>query len=286
MIPLLGILRPASPSRIVPINSHGCVRSFNGELLHRCDQAQPSWPSREETVKLIHKVGVYKLGILISSLLFVGMARPCGAQSKLSLQEAIDQALKTRASLKAEAQRVPAAQGLKRQAELIQNPIFQFENQNLRPGQIYTRDVDTYAYLTQPLDVFGKRKQRIAVAAKEVASTQAQYELAQRQIAQDIKRSYWTARGAQELRDLLNASVDNFQKILDYDSAQLSVGAISEQDFLRIRLEDERLKISANLAVLEATRTRVRLQREMGQTDFPDLVLSEPLDANQTRSLQ
>lgn len=237
-------------------------------------------------MKLIHKVGVYKLGILISSLLFVGMARPCGAQSKLSLQEAIDQALKTRASLKAEAQRVPAAQGLKRQAELIQNPIFQFENQNLRPGQIYTRDVDTYAYLTQPLDVFGKRKQRIAVAAKEVASTQAQYELAQRQIAQDIKRSYWTARGAQELRDLLNASVDNFQKILDYDSAQLSVGAISEQDFLRIRLEDERLKISANLAVLEATRTRVRLQREMGQTDFPDLVLSEPLDANQTRSLQ
>ena len=233
-------------------------------------------------MKIIHRVGVYRLGSLISSLLFVGVAWPCGAQSKLSLQEAIDQALKTRASLKAEAQRVSAARGLQRQAELIQNPTFQFENQNLRPSQIYTRDVDTYAYLTQPLDVLGKRKRRIALATKEVASTQAQYELAQRQIAQDIKRSYWTARGAQELRDLLNASVENFQKILDYDSAQLSVGAISEQDFLRIRLEGERLEIAANLAVLEATRTRVQLQRQMGQTDFPDLVLTEPLDANQT----
>lgn len=233
-------------------------------------------------MKIIHKVGVYRLGVLISSFLFVGMARPCCAQSKLSLQEAVDQGIKTRASLKAEAQLVSAAQGLLRQAKLVQNPILQFENQNLRPGQIYSRDVDTYAYLTQPLDVLGKRKQRIAVAAKEVANTQAKYELAQRQIAQDIKRSYWIARGAQEVRDLLNAAVDNFQKILDYHSAQLTVGAISEQDFLRIRLEDERLKIGANLAVLEATRTRVQLQRAMGQRDFPDLVLEETLEANQS----
>lgn len=232
-------------------------------------------------MKIIHKVGVYRLGILFSSFLFVGIARPCDAQSKLSLQEAVDLGLKTRASLKAEAQLVSAAQGLQRQAEVIQNPTFQFENQNLRPGQIYVRDVDTYAYLTQPLDVLGKRKQRIAVATKEVANTQAKYELARRQIAQDIKRSYWIARGAQEVRDLLNSSVENFQKILGYHSAQLTVGAISEQDFLRIRLEDERLKIAANLAVLEATRTRVQLQREMGQRDFPDLRLAEPLDAIQ-----
>lgn len=232
-------------------------------------------------MKIIHKVGVYRLGILFSSFLFVGIAWPCDAQSKLSLQEAVDLGLNTRASLKAEAQLVSAAQGLQRQAEVIQNPTFQFENQNLRPGQIYTRDVDTYAYLTQPLDVLGKRKQRIAVATKEVANTQAKYELARRQIAQDIKRSYWIARGAQEVRDLLNSSVENFQKILGYHSAQLTVGAISEQDFLRIRLEDERLKIAANLAVLEATRTRVQLQREMGQRDFPDLLLAEPLDAIQ-----
>lgn len=232
-------------------------------------------------MKIIHKVGVYRLGILFSSFLFVGIARPCDAQSKLSLQEAVDLGLKTRASLKAEAQLVSAAQGLQRQAEVIQNPTFQFENQNLRPGQIYVRDVDTYAYLTQPLDVLGKRKQRIAVATKEVANTQAKYELVRRQIAQDIKRSYWIARGAQEVRDLLNSSVENFQKILGYHSAQLTVGAISEQDFLRIRLEDERLKIAANLAVLEATRTRVQLQREMGQRDFPDLRLAEPLDAIQ-----
>jgi outer membrane protein TolC len=196
------------------------------------------------------------------------------------LQEAVSKALDARASLKAEAERVSIAQGLEKQAEIIANPVLQFENQNLRPGQTYTRDVDTYAYLTQPLDVLGKRRQRIAVAEDGVSRTQTGYELTRRQIVQSVRLSYWEARGDQEKRDLLKATVENFQKIIDYQSAQLSVGAISEQDLLRVRLEGERLKIAANLAVIEATRARVQLLKEMGQTDFSEVLLTEPLDAN------
>jgi cobalt-zinc-cadmium efflux system outer membrane protein len=196
------------------------------------------------------------------------------------VQDAVERALQTHASLKAEAEGVSVARGLQKQSGVFPNPTFQFENQNLRPGQTYTRDVDTYAYLTQPLDVFGKRKQRIAVAVQGVNSSQARYELVRRQIAESVKQAYWAARGAQEARDLLKATVDNFQKIVDYNSARLSVGAIPEQDFLRVQLEGERLKIAASLAVMEATRTRVQLQREMGQTDFPELELTEPLDAS------
>ena len=54
--------------------------------------------------------------------------------------------------------RVSAARGLESQSRLIPNPTFEFENQNLRPGQTYSADVDTYAYLTQPLDILGKEK--------------------------------------------------------------------------------------------------------------------------------
>lgn len=211
--------------------------------------------------------------------LFSGLA-PCHAQSRLTLQEAVNKALESRASLKAEAERVSIAQGAEKQAERIANPVFQFENQNLRPGETYTRDVDTYAYLTQPLDVLGKRKQRIAVAEEAVGRTQAGYELIKRQIMQSVELSYWEARGAQEKRDLLKATVENFQKIIDYQSAQLGVGAISEQDFLRVQLEGERLKIAANLAVIEATRAQVQLLKDMGQINFSEVLLTEPLDAN------
>ncbi len=207
---------------------------------------------------------------------------PCHAQSRLSLQEAVNKALESRASLKAMSEQISAAQGIEQQARIILNPVLQLENQNvLRPAGTYPADVDSYASITQPLDVLGKRKQRITLADKGVGLAQERYELARRQIMQSVRLSYWAARGAQEKRDLLKATVENFQKIIDYQSAQLSVGAISEQDLMRVRLEGERLKIAANLAVIEATRARMQLFKEMGQSDFPEVLLTEPLDANE-----
>ena len=204
-------------------------------------------------------------------------AHLCHAQAPLSQEEAISKALQSRASLKAEAERVSSAEGLKKQAGIRPNPEFQFQNENLRPGQTYGRDVDTLAMINQPLDVLGKRKQRVAFASEGVNRTQAEYELVRWQVVQRVKLAYWIARGAQEVRDVLQTTVANFQKIIDYHAAQLSAGAIAEQDLLRVRLEGERLKISANLAAIEANRTRIELLKEMGQTDFAAVTLTEPL---------
>ena len=224
-----------------------------------------------------------RMGGLLYPMVFGWLwALPCQAQTRLSVEEAVSKALESRASLKADAERIAAARGLKQQAGAIPNPEFQFENQNLRPSQTYSQDVDTLAFFTQPLDVMGKRKQRIAAAEGGVNKSQAEYELARLQIIQRVKLAYWAARGVQETRDLLKASVKNFKEIVDYHSARLSVGAISEQDFLRVRLEAERLQIAANLAAIEATRARVLLLKEMGQTDFSEVLLTDPLDSNST----
>jgi len=233
-------------------------------------------------VKTIFRVAGTKFGVLTLFLIFAGFTPRCSAQAMLTLQEAISKALASRAALRAEAERVSIAQGLARQSRLVANPTFQFENQNLRPGQTYSRDVDTYAYLTQPLDILGKRRQRIAVASQGVASSQAEYELARRQIVRDVKHAYWEVRGTQEIREILKATVENFQDIVDYHFAQFNAGAIPEQDLLRIRLESERLQIDANLAAIEAARSRVELQRQMGQAEFPELLLTETLDSNES----
>jgi cobalt-zinc-cadmium efflux system outer membrane protein len=219
--------------------------------------------------------------VLVASL-GVLMPLPCQAQTPLSLQQAVDTALRSRPDLKASSEAISAAQGRERQAGLWSNPDFQFSNENLRPGQHYSRDVDTQARFTQRLDVLGKRGARVALAAEDVEHTQAEYEVARRNIAHDVSLAYWTARGAQETRDLLRASAMNLRQIVDYHSAQLSVGAISEQDLLRVRLESERVQIGANLAEIAASRARVRLQKEMGQTELRDLVLIESLDARRT----
>jgi len=201
----------------------------------------------------------------------------CWAQRRLSLKEAIDQALQSRASLKAQAEQVLAAEGLKRQAGLIANPEFQFQNENLRPGQTYSRDVDTLAMINQPLDVLGKRRQRITLAGERVNRARADYELARWQVIQEVKNAYWAALGSERIRNVLKTSADNFQRIVQYHSAQFSAGAIAEQDFLRVRLEGERLQISADLAGIDANRLRLDLLRAMGDSSFPELILTEPL---------
>src|SRR6516225_11840573 len=100
------------------------------------------------------------------------------AQIKLSLEEAVGQALASRPALQAESERISVAQALRKQAGAIPNPEFQFQNENLRPGQTYGRDVDTLAMINQPLDILGKRKQRMALADEGVARTEAEYALA------------------------------------------------------------------------------------------------------------
>jgi outer membrane protein, heavy metal efflux system len=199
------------------------------------------------------------------------------AQTRLSLDDAINRALQSRASLKAEAEGITAAEGLGKQARLFPNPEFQFQNENLRPGQTYTRDVDTLAMINQPLDILGKRKVRIAAADENISLTAAGFEVAKWRVAQRVRLAYWSARGAQEIRDVLRSTVGAFQQTVDFNAARLSAGAIAEQDLLRVQLEHERLKIAADLAAIEANRSRVDLLKEMGQTDFPELILIEPL---------
>ena len=71
--------------------------------------------------------------------------------------------------------------------------------------------------------------------------------------------------------------MDGFQKNVDFFAARLSAGAIAEQDLLRVQLEHERMKIAADMAAIEASRARVELLKEMGQSAFPELILTEPL---------
>lgn len=213
--------------------------------------------------------------LLAIGLVFAGIST---ARTTLSLDDAIKQAIESRASLKAENERIAVARGLERQASLRSNPDFLFQNENLRPGQTYTRDVDTVAYINQPLDFMGKRTHRMEATREGVVRTQAEYDLAKIQLIDHVKLAYWTARGAQEVREVLRASVVNFQKTVDYHAARFSVGAIAEQDLLRVRLESERLKISANLAVVDADRATMALFKEMGRPAVRDVVLTEPLE--------
>lgn len=111
---------------------------------------------------------IFYFCLVLNSNVFI---RTCQGQLRLSVEDAVNRALESRASLKAEAERIKVAEGARTQARLRSNPEFQFQNENLRPGQTYGRDVDTLAMINQQLDILGKRPARIAAADQAVELT-------------------------------------------------------------------------------------------------------------------
>ena len=66
-------------------------------------------------------------------------------------------------ALKADAERVNAPRRASaKQAGKYANPDLIYQNENLMPGQTYARDVDTLAYISQPLDLFGPAAPRVS----------------------------------------------------------------------------------------------------------------------------
>ncbi|MGE5645457.1 MAG: TolC family protein [Acidobacteriota bacterium] len=223
-----------------------------------------------------------KLRVLVVFLLIFAAAGR--AQKVLSLSEAIETARSSHPSLRAAASRALAARAGITQARLLQNPRMYLQTENWRswstPALNASEQTDTYAYLSQPLEMGGKRAARTALARSAQRRAQLERELLERQIVARVKQAYWAGAGAERILRAYLENVSNFRQIIDYHEARVREGAMAEADLLRVRLEGERLELAANAARLEAERARIDLFRAMGQTDFPDVRFADPLEGS------
>ncbi len=204
------------------------------------------------------------------------------AQTSLSLRDAVSEAISRHPMLTAGTERVAVSEGLRRQASQRPNPKVYLQVENVRahgqPGFVYGRDADSYAYMSQVIETSGKRDRRIDTASENVRRAELERELLARQLAFRVKQAYWAAAGAQKIHELLVESSRTFQQVVEYHERRVQEGAMAEADLLRVRVEAERLAISANSAALDAERARIQLFREMGRTEFGDVRLSDSVE--------
>ncbi|MEN6536877.1 MAG: TolC family protein [Bryobacteraceae bacterium] len=204
------------------------------------------------------------------------------AQTSLSLRDAVSEAISRHPMLTAGTERVAVSEGLRRQASQRPNPKMYLQVENVRaqgqPGFVYGRDADSYAYMSQVIETAGKRDRRIDTASESVRRAELERELLARQLAFRVKQAYWSAAGAQKIHELLVESSKTFQQVVEYHERRVQEGAMAEADLLRVRVEAERLAISANSAALDAERARIQLFREMGRTEFGDVRLSDTVE--------
>jgi cobalt-zinc-cadmium efflux system outer membrane protein len=205
------------------------------------------------------------------------------SQQPLTLATAIREAIEKHPLLAAADGRVSTAQGLLEQAALKPNPRLTLQLENLRGGwqspyRPFT-DNDHFIYISQTLETARKRERRtdLATANKELAAI-ARDILAQR-IAAQVREAFWSAAGAARIAAVYNETLTNFAQTVAYHEVRVKEGNMAEADLIRIKLENERLRLAASGATLAAEKAVINLQREMGRTVFEDnLKIADTLD--------
>lgn len=218
----------------------------------------------------------------------VAFAGALGGQTRLSLADAVSQALAGNPRLAVAAAQVGVAKGLREQARLAPNPRFIFQGENTRiwesPAFSYGRDTATYAFVAQTLETAGKRERRVELATENIRSAELEMRLERRRIASRVSTAYWAATGASRVRNLLETEVGSFERVVQLHRDRVREGAAPEVDLVRIEVERDRLAGLAGAAFQEAERTRIALFREMGKSDFPLVDFTDALD--ETRGVE
>lgn len=194
------------------------------------------------------------------------------AQVRLTLADAVSEALAGNPQVATAAARVAVAEGFRHQAGLGPNPRLFVQSEGLAPVNSsfsYPRDADNYAFLIHTIETGGKRQRRVDLANENVLRTQLEQQLQRQQIASRVGAGYWAAAGAARSRDLLQQEVASFERLVQFHRDRVREGAAPEVDLLRVEVERDRLAAAERTAAREAERFRIALFREMGKTEFP-----------------
>jgi outer membrane protein, heavy metal efflux system len=202
----------------------------------------------------------------------------CHGQAVLSAQDAVAYALSHRPEVRAANDRVTASERLRSQASLIPNPRFLFRKEDFTDHLNVGENSQTYWEGEQLLETSGKRGGRVAVAQQGMEQSRLQAELERRQIALNVRESYWKAKAAQSLSALYGQDADYFRRVIEYHEARFREGKIAEVDLLRVRLQGEQIRAAAANAKLDTEKALLMLAQEMNAAPNSSWVLSEDFE--------
>lgn len=221
---------------------------------------------------------------IANPLIFLALASGVAQAESLTLANALKEALASHPLLEIAAARIDSATGQVRQSSARPNPLFVYQSENLRawqsPAYRYWQDSDHFFYLQQTFETASKRARRQDVTriAKDRAGLER--EMTAWQIAGHVRAAYWDAAATTHVAALYRQVRDNYRETVVYHETRFREGAIAESDLMRVQLEESRLALSANSAVLDAEQAAIRLQREMGRRQFTAIEFSDPLEGD------
>ena len=197
-----------------------------------------------------------------------------GPLDGLTLDAAIDRLLKNNLNLLALKFEIPMADADVLTASLRNNPIFYADSQlvpyghfsNQRPGGQTQYDVN----VTQPIDVWRKRKARTIVAQRAKKVTEAQFQDAVRHQIDNLYTAYVDVVAAKLTLKFSQTYANGLTNLLNLNEQLRGAGFIKPSDVLAIKAQLE----LAELQIREATQTLAKTLRTLG------LLLEHPAEGS------
>jgi len=218
-----------------------------------------------------------------SFVLYALLALPSAAQTlpeTLTLPQAIDIALSQRAEIDSAREVINARVGAETQADQAPNPTLFFQSENWRfhgtPGFSAGRDLDLFAYVSQPIETAGKKKRRVTLAGEDRRIAELEREAAIWRIRQEVKYAYWNAISAGDYETVLAERRDALTRLVEYHEVRVRLGAAAELDLIKVRLESERVEMRYITAQTQVEQYRFALAGAMGMPPASNVILRAP----------
>ena len=203
-------------------------------------------------------------------------------EPEVALDELIRRALTNNPQLPIARENLEAARQRVGAARALGNPILQ-----VVPGFAGSRAArDEEIILSQPLDLFGKRRARAGVFAAEARRAQAQSTLAERSLVVAVKNAAADLFAAQESESLGRVQVEVAQLFRDAAARRSQLGDVPAVQVQRAELELLRVQNELTNAQAERFARRAGLNQLVGQAPETPLRVALPLAVSFTDVLR
>ncbi|MFI5056702.1 MAG: TolC family protein [Candidatus Acidiferrales bacterium] len=198
--------------------------------------------------------------------------------ARITIEDAIRLALQHNHALQAARSTILQSQALETTANLRPNPVLSWDAQFLpifEPSKFDSNYIDNQGQfdlgLGYTFERGKKRQHRLQAAKNQTTVTRSQVSDNERALVFNVTQQFVAVLLAQSTLDFAQLNLDSFAKTVDIGQAQYKAGAMSEGDFLKIKLQLLQFQTDVSAAKLAKVQALAALRQFLGFESVPDV---------------